>query len=72
MTKNLKGALQNQSLPAYARNNNVQCALQRTMRSCWAINWSASQPLMDWLPSRFDTKSELNPHGGLVKDLIEP
>jgi hypothetical protein len=24
------------------------------------------------IPSRFDTKSELNPHGGLVKDLIEP
>jgi hypothetical protein len=35
-------------------------------------NWSASQPLMDQLPSWFDTKSELNPHGGLVKDLIEP
>jgi hypothetical protein len=35
-------------------------------------NWSASQPLMDRLPSRFDTKFELNPHGGLVKDLIVP
>jgi hypothetical protein len=38
MTKNLKGALQNQSLRAYARNNNVQCAPQRTMHGCWAKN----------------------------------
>jgi len=27
-------------------------------------NWSASQPLMYQLPSRFDTKSELNPRRG--------
>jgi hypothetical protein len=36
------------------------CACQTT--HLW--NWSASQPLMDRLPSRFDTKSELNPRGG--------
>jgi hypothetical protein len=38
MTKKLKGALQNLGARAYARNNNVQCAHARTMRSCWAKN----------------------------------
>jgi hypothetical protein len=42
------------------------CGVQNP-RACQTVhlwNWSASQPLMDRLPSRFDTKSELNPRGG--------
>jgi hypothetical protein len=36
----------------------------RACQTAHLWNWSASQPLMDRLPSRFDTKSELNPRGG--------
>jgi hypothetical protein len=42
------------------------CGVQnpRACQTAHLWNWSASQPLMDRLPSRFDTKSELNPRGG--------
>jgi hypothetical protein len=35
----------------------------RACQTAHLWNWSASQPLMDRLPSRFDTKSELNLRG---------
>jgi hypothetical protein len=41
------------------------CGVQnpRACQTAHLWNWSASQPLMDRLPSRFDTKSELNLRG---------
>jgi hypothetical protein len=35
----------------------------RACQTTHLLNWSASQPLIDRLPSRFDTKSELNLRG---------
>jgi hypothetical protein len=42
------------------------CGVQnpRACQTAHLWNWSASQPLMDRLPIRFDIKSELNPRGG--------
>jgi hypothetical protein len=64
----LQGALHPLGARARARNIFVPGAHMRgcgvkNPRACQTThlwNWSASQPLMDRLPSRFDTKSELN------------
>jgi hypothetical protein len=64
----LQGALHPLGARARARNIFVPgphmrgCGVQnpRACQTTHLWNWSASQPLMDRLPSRFDTKSELN------------
>jgi hypothetical protein len=71
MAKKLKSALHPLRMRAHARNIFVLGAHMRgcgvkNPRACQTAhlwNWSASQPLMDRLPSRFDTKSELNLRG---------
>jgi hypothetical protein len=67
----LQGALHPLGARTRARNIFVLGAHMRgcgvkNPRACQTAhlwNWSASQPLMDRLPSRFDTKSELNLRG---------
>ena len=71
MAKKLQGALHPLGARARVRNIFVPGAHMRgcgvkNPRACQTThlwNWSASQPLMDRLPSRFDTKSELNLRG---------